>query len=251
MEECGCNVCPVCKKCLTLVELKQAVLPDGDNGEAPETPTAKCPMCSCPVVDATGLEQNEKADCIYNKLTDTGLMKRYLQNFDGDFPVSHLKYELSSLLPNNITGRTDPRPDDLGENWMKILINENNLADRPTLAVAKTFIHETIHAEMYRKIKSVNSQISIDDFPGLFDYYSRFENNSDAQHNLMAQYYINIMSDALKEFDSSYSEDIYHAIAWEGLMGTVAWNNKTQNEKNTIINIILQLRENGSKYCNN
>ncbi len=36
--------------------------------------------------------------------------------------------------------------------------------------------------------------------------------------------YNDIMASALKEFDSSsYSDDIYNAIAWEGLRGTAAY----------------------------
>ena len=203
--------------------------------------------------DASDLEKSPKADCVYRKLTNTILMKRYLQKFDGDFSNYHLKYELSSTLPVSINGRTINNPSDLGKEWMKILINANTLAERPTLGVARTFIHETIHAEMWRKIKSVHGKISIQNFPGLFDYYSRYKmgDNGTAQHNLMAQHYIDIMADALKEFDSSYSDEVYKAIAWVGLTNTVAWNNKSGTEKNRIITIVKQLKQNGSKNCNN
>ncbi|NPA37351.1 MAG: hypothetical protein GXO47_10935 [Chlorobi bacterium] len=239
--DCFCiNTCPVCGGCLD-DNLKVAGI------------TPACPPCSCPVVDASDLKQNPKADCIYQKLIKGNLMKRYVQKFDGEFPVAHLKYELDYSLDDNENGKTDRSPDDLGDYWIKILINGNTLNERPTLGVAKTFIHETIHAEMYRKIKSVNNEIKINDFPGLFDYYTRYRygNNGTPQHNLMAQHYIEIMVEALKEFDPSYSEEKYNAIAWSGLMKTVVWNKKTQAEKNRIINIIKQLKQNGNKNCNN
>jgi len=203
---CYCtNTCPVCGGCRD--NLKRA----GVDACA----ICTCPVAPFPVVDALDLLNEQKADCVYKRLTETGLMKRYLQNFDGDFPVSHLKYELNTKLFDNENGRTDPKPSDLGVYWMKIMINRNTLADRPTLGLAKTFIHETIHAEMYRKIISVavNSTINPNDFPGLFDYYSRFINGPTSQHNLMAQHYIDIMASALKEFDPSYSDDVYNAIA--------------------------------------
>jgi hypothetical protein len=44
----------------------------------------------------------------------------------------------------------------------------------------------------------------------------------------MAQHYINIIIQALKQFDNnSQSDDVYKSLAWEGLMGTGPFNEST------------------------
>ncbi len=210
------------------------------------------PFVGPPIIDADDLLREPKADCIYQRLTQTSIMSRYLKNFDGEFPVSHLKYELSTQLLPNQAGSTDPNPNDLGDYWMKIKINENTLALRPTLAVANTFIHETVHAEIFRKIKSLGDSPSVNNFPGIFDYYARYKNDSNENwsHQMMAEHYVDIMAEALREFDPSYSSEVYNALAWSGLMGTVAWNNKSTMEQESIIETKLQFNHNGSKNCN-
>lgn len=62
----------------------------------------------------------------------------------------------------------------------------------------------------------------------------------------------------MREFDGSFSDDVYEALTWSGLMGdgdinfstglaedpTVAWENKTQQERLNIINSILDFHDN-------
>lgn len=45
------------------------------------------------------------------------------------------------------------------------------------------------------------------------------------------------------------SGSFYEAIAWEGLIGTVAWNNKTESEKTTIRVAIADFKKTGDKQC--
>jgi hypothetical protein len=62
-------------------------------------------------------------------------------------------------LSNNVNARTIPPVDFI----IEIQINSNNL-NRPDLSIARTFIHETIHAEMFRKLLSLassNGQIDV------------------------------------------------------------------------------------------
>lgn len=96
-----------------------------------------------------------------------------------------------------------------------------------------------------------------ENFPGLYDYYSRYTLNtsqlSDPQHQMMAQHYRDIISDAIKEFDNNqHSQEVYDALAWVGLMGegsinmttglttnpTVAWQNLTPTQRINIINTV-------------
>ncbi len=51
----------------------------------------------------------------------------------------------------------------------------------------------------------------------------------------MAQHYIDTMITALKEFDNTFSYEAYEALAWIGLRGTVAYNNLSQEKKDSLV----------------
>ncbi|NBL65365.1 hypothetical protein GV828_09165, partial [Flavobacterium sp. NST-5] len=203
---------------------------------------------------------------VYNLFGGMPTFKNYLQNFEGSFSVAHLKLAAASDLPDNANAQTS-----LPENYVvTITFNTDNL-NRPNLSIARTMIHEIIHAEIFRKLLSNYNQPSLDgltysdiiamkdNFPGIYDYYIRWRQNipagmniNSAQHQMMAQHYRNIIVQAMKEFDNSYSEELYQALAWVGLMGsgtmdettglpaqpTLSWQNVPQQERLQIRQII-------------
>ncbi|SDX45482.1 hypothetical protein SAMN05216556_13210 [Aequorivita viscosa] len=205
-------------------------------------------------------------NCLYYVYEDMGkapTFNNYLKNFEGTMSVANLRFSSSTSLPSNINATTSAP-----ENYMiTITFNENNL-DRPSLSVARTMIHEMIHAEIFRKLLSVWQHPSLggmtvsdlilikDDYPGLYDYYIRWYNNipiginiTSAQHQAMAQHYRSIITQAIKEYSNNqYSQDIYDALAWAGLMNTIAWNNLSLSEKNQIIQTINNF-ENNNPNC--
>lgn len=105
-------------------------------------------------------------------------------------------------------------------------------------------------------------------FPGLFDYYSRYFKvkkadgtyhypNGTPQHNLMAQHYLGFITDALMEFDgvdpnNNANAQIklnYEALAWFGLEETIVWKNMPSYEKLSIINL-RNILVNAKPKCN-
>ncbi|WP_407268041.1 hypothetical protein [Tenacibaculum maritimum] len=187
-----------------------------------------------------------KAKCVYDKLTKSSTgFKNLIKKFDGEFPVSHLKYSIDYNLSNSVNAVTD----NSGQYLIEIKLNGNNLNQRTILGLVRTLAHETIHAELFRKVRSVNNQISINDFPGIYDYYRRYLKNW--QHQQMAAHYRRAIVDILKVFDNNqHSNQFYDDLAWEGLHGTVAWNNLSSSERNRIINVINRYKTNGKKNCN-
>ena len=202
------------------------------------------------VIDTT-FANNPCLMAIYEQMGGAATFKNYLKNFDGDFSVAHLKFSSSTSLPSNTNAETSAP-----QNYIiTITFNENKL-NRPSLSVARTFIHEMIHAEMFRKLLSVAQHPSIqldqnqliqlkNDYPGLYDYYMRWKWNvpqgqspSSAQHEAMAQHYRNIIKQALQEFDNAQISEVYEALSWIGLQNTVAWYNLSQNERDNINQII-------------
>ncbi|WP_292942645.1 hypothetical protein [Olleya sp. UBA1516] len=222
------------------------------------------------------LDSDLKANnCLYSVYTGMGnapTFANYLNNFDGDMSVAHLKLTSSTTLPSNTNAETSAPQNYL----ITITFNENNL-NRPNLSIARTFIHEIIHAEIFRKLLSAANQPNLNyseytdeewrdfiislrnNFEGIYDYYLRWkwdvpagQNPSSAQHEAMAQHYRDIIKQALQEFDSSQTDEIYEALAWTGLMGsgtfnpttglysnsTVAWANKSQEYRLSILSTL-------------
>ena len=158
---------------------------------------------------------SSKAGCVYVELKKSGTFTKYAKRFDGTFPVSHLKFNIDNNLPKDINGTTE---DDRKLSVIVISINGITLHDKPSLGVAKTIMHETIHAEMYRKLKSVGYQLNPNDFPGIYDYYRRYVKQ--AQHQQMAAHYVSTIAQALREYDSGKKPDqFYEDFAWDGLIG--------------------------------
>lgn len=157
---------------------------------------------------------------IYKQLGQAEIFQNYLKKFDGKFSVANLKFAASAVLASNINAQTSPPSNYL----ITINFNENNL-NRPRLDIARTFIHEMIHTEMFRtllSLSSTNAEIDViklnrmlteHNYPGLYDYYRRYGVNN-MQHEQMAAHYRGIIVDFLKEYNSTLTNEQYQAIAW-------------------------------------
>lgn len=199
-----------------------------------------------------------KAECILNNLSETSNgFNSMLSKFDGDFSLVDLKFAISNELNNSTNGTTSQEG-----NMIIVKINGNTLNSRTNLSVARTLIHEIIHAEMFRKVRSMGGYVSQNDFPGIYDYYRRFAKNW--QHEQMAAHYVSIIGDYLYEFDSKQKPlQFYRDFAWVGLylfedqnsnlggnISSQAWKDLNELDKERILNSINDGETNGSKVCN-
>lgn len=213
-----------------------------------------------------------KIECIYDQLQElSGGFKNAIKKFDGEFPVSHLRFTVSNSLPSTSAARTiapvgtSSTPDYM----ITIAFNgdesrQAGINFRPALLSAKTFAHEIIHAEMYRKLMSLinqgtlrsltggtlNTLLENGDFPGIYDYYRRY--GKGWQHEQMAAHYVETIAGIAKEFDSaSQTDQFYTDLAWEGLTGTQAWNELPQSAKDRIDNTLKEyIKANRNDTCN-
>ena len=191
-----------------------------------------------------------------------------IKRFDGDFPVSHLKFMMEDLF--NTRGETRA-PNGAGSShnyFITIALNNNSnihgVKYRPNLMTAKTIAHEVIHAEMFRKLLSVldnggniagvTRQNVLDalngNFPGMYDYFRRYKN---WQHQQMATHYRETIANILKYFDrSQHSNQFYMDLAWEGLkyQSISTWSSQSQQEKDRINRVISNyINTNKNQLC--
>lgn len=205
---CDCNICPYpgCGKCLDL--LKSAPI-DGEGGGTPTT--AACEMCTghpVPVVDATDLQSNPKADCIYQKLLNGGTLSNFISRYFGISQPNesflgelNLTWKLDAISNNGITlpiGYT-------GNNSyysVEIVLNETTMDSRSSTEVAMTMLHESLHAKL---IAEYYDSVGSTDFHRLFAYYKGWgtgEINTNQQMEMLSLY-AGDMATALKAFDQS------------------------------------------------
>ncbi|HRE67851.1 MAG TPA: hypothetical protein PLM56_10230 [Cyclobacteriaceae bacterium] len=135
-------------------------------------------------------------------------------------------------------------------NEVTITLDQARLENRRTVEVARTFLHEAVHAKIFSDLAKAgiasNEQLTSDNFPGLFDAYVEHKNGNipadQVHHQYMAGYYVNLIATGLKEFDTrnhnnpEITMDHYVALAWDGLRGTKAWNDLRQEVKAKINN---------------
>lgn len=190
------------------------------------------------------LSNHQKANCIYEKLTQNSVFNSLINGFENNQNLN-LNFKLADLTGslNGLTQGYYPF------NNISITIDKPNLEVHRTVEVSRTFIHEAIHAQIFAEMGKAGlvdaSQATSENFPALFDAYVDYKNGDipedQIQHQLMANKYLDIISAGLHEFDTRNNNnpeiiiDHYKALAWEGLRGTKAWNNLSDSAKSKII----------------
>lgn len=186
-------------------------------------------------------KNNTKINGIYNQAKTASNFKQYLKNFEPTFSVAHLLFDIGETTQGNYAVTSVPK-----DYWIKITFNQNvDWNNTPKIIIADTFMHEMIHAEIFRKLLSIgstNGNIDINkitqylnthNYPGLFDYYvERTVGGENWQHETMGAHYVNIMVNFLKQlYNNKYTDVEYKTIVWMGLKGTIAWNSLSQTER--------------------
>lgn len=153
-------------------------------------------------------------------------ISKIINRFDNESPIFNInliKGSLPSTFPTIRFGNTNYNSfDDEGNgipNNYKITLNENYFKDTKgtKLFKAAVIMHEMIHALMYSVIDDNNAGIlsSQAEFPEVWNQYI---NTKSSQHEFMANYYVTIISEALKELDNNnHPQQLYTDLAWFGL----------------------------------
>lgn len=142
------------------------------------------------------------------------------------------------LLANSLKAQTESGSINLGGNMSVITFDQNYVNNATDLALARTVIHELVHAyiryqlvnqpggDMGRAIDELFAQIFIGNAPG------------DPQHVLMANAFVDAMANSLEEWhnDPSVASIEYTRMAWSGGMrDSDAYEELDFTEQNLII----------------
>ena len=208
-------------------------------------------------------KDNDCLKSVYDQMGKATKFQEYLQNFEPDASVAHLRFRYDENFKinqleqyHNALAITEPPLGNTNVADYNINITFNgdvnltsSIHGKSKLIIAVSFIHEMIHAEIFRKMLSAAQFGNLDpvnmtpeqqvnfvnnlqnNFEGIWDYYvDRWR--EDWGHQLMAQHYVDIIVSAISEYDNNaHSQATYEALAWVGLYDTIAWENLTTEQQ--------------------
>lgn len=192
---------------------------------------------------------------VFEKLGGSPTFQTYLKKFDSQFSVANLKLTAGNVGLEGFNAKRFPPVN----SEIVIAFNDKEL-NRPMLDIARTFMHEIIHAEMLRQLfdlartdgaidkKELTNIANSSNRNELLEYYLKYKGG--AQHEFMALKYRDVLVSFLKEVDKNLTEKQYQSIVWIGLEETSMWEKMTPNEKADIENTYEAWRKSAPNNCN-
>jgi hypothetical protein len=195
-------------------------------------------------------ELTGKAKCLNDLLNKNGdsFVQKLLANFQGksafDIKIVSKDKVFSKKTGLEINGETTYNKD-INSKLINIVISTSASNNQSSLDLARTILHEYIHADIIRKLYTANNIPGTLDFNLVYDKYG-------SQHGTMAALYLSSMKEALKEFNKTvlpndyknytdyYGEEpsdaFYEALAWSGLKDNdvQAWTNLSPEQQRDI-----------------
>ncbi|WP_439488954.1 hypothetical protein [Algoriphagus sp.] len=185
-------------------------------------------------------KDNENLMCILGKLQLTTFVKS-LVIIDDKYRERNVVLQVGKTIRASANAETN---DQYGSNNIVITINAARL-NRGSLEMARTILHEIIHAELYVAIGDKNGTALDANFEYNFNKYVELyykEGDAGIHHNYIAEKIVSRITDVLRQihpylgkqeflnhpdvknaFPNGLPSDFYRGMAWEGLRWTDKW----------------------------
>jgi len=141
---------------------------------------------------------------------------------------------------------------------ISITFDANCIEDRTVIELIKTILHEGVHAELFRIVKSIGGyeNLNPENYPEIWEAYRTYKEWS---HEFMANWYLEKLADSLAEIDGNlFSTEHYIALAWQGLGEnpndvnhpiSIRWQNLSLSEQQTILTLREELITGSNLSC--
>ncbi len=167
------------------------------------------------------------------------------------------EFNINIVSVSSLSGSVRGNAQYIGNSTIKIEISSSAAASDSALEVARSILHEYIHADMKRLLYTKLALTTPNDLNFLETYNSYKTNGYEPhpEHETMAELYVDKMAKALEffhknELNADYvkytnffnekpSSDFYRALAWQGLsnLDVQAWNKLSSSERTKLTNL--------------
>lgn len=184
--------------------------------------------------DNANIDLGDMPDFVKNELNLIGNIFNVFSNS----PVYHLNFKVGPLEPNSLgQERSASTLFNITTKGFDITLNEDYVDNATDLAIARTIIHESVHA-----------YISLIYHTQLFSELSQSlshllkqngDNPNTAEHILMTQNFVDAIANSLESWDDSSLPDnsYYYFMSWSGgMVGTPAYNYLNSSIQTNIVN---------------
>ena len=253
-EACGCTICPVCGGCMVDDALKVAQLPGDDT---PPPTFFDCEVCSCPKIIETDIFKDYTCTKnILRILSDGTNVDVKNLKINPTFTASILSlFDMSETVNLILDVQDAENPDNNAtttrienSNEYKITFNSSYLNTATDLSIARTFIHEILHANLLYKFDKKE-----DEFSSILVLFRETGNPSEnyLHHQYIADHLVPTIANNLYEWcrgaslyvDYSYCEK----MAWAGLIGVPEYESHPKKSEIERINVNEKLNNNEAK----
>ncbi len=156
--------------------------------------------------------------------------KLILKDVFGVDVQTNIKFSVNPNLNDTVVGQARVSNGSMVSYMAEIELNPKYLNGSQDY-IASTLIHEAIHSYIDFKRRDLGSDTTT--FSNMFPVYWSFRQN-EAQHNEMANNYVNKMANFLKQFNVNLSDETAIALAWGGLGKTALWKSKSSGFKDSV-----------------
>lgn len=211
------------------------------------------------IVPSSAFSSNPRASSVFNQLKATSTFRSGLKQFDGPKPIVHLYLDVQAWERTRFA-ETAARSASPYPFSVSITFKQQYLANATDISIAATFLHEMIHAKVFRKFEATGGSVEQKSFPGIHDYGTRHAMSSSGwQHEMMAAHYRGEIVNGLREMDANSgitdrsgtmsvggkdiaytTEQFYDALSWNGLYGTKAYEKLDATTKAMYRGIVRQ-----------
>ena len=177
-------------------------------------------------------------------------MKRFSKFLKGKKSVAHLRLEVEDIPDSKtedgkrkiVVAHTIPPKDYM----VKIVFNARLVNKLPPEVLTASVLHEYLHAHLFTTMLSLcegrssiigdlKQLFNASDYPGLADYYSRFEHQGHFTHELYGPHYQKDFVDIIYDhFDGEIPRSKCEALFWMGLEDTRAYKKLPDTKREQI-----------------
>ncbi len=178
---------------------------------------------------------------------NTSLINKLLKGFELSNSNLDVIFQIENL-GDSINGKTIHNPN---TGKISIIINSQTM-NRSSLELARTILHECLHAHIFAKLYQgeLHNSLPEPNFERDFKEYDKIFGEKQSQHNYMADKYREHMKEGLRKYfqnESYYQKTITYlkgnnywvdedfmleCLTWTGLKKTKAWKNFIKNTEN-------------------